>query len=97
MARCLSWGAIILATTMVVLGIALSYSAPGEGELLANLVLLTGVLAPLVAVAGLLLAKRGGERAPRVARIALAFGIGAFSWPLLLFGPDLFCSIGSCY
>jgi hypothetical protein len=58
--------------------------------------LYAGLLAPIVALAGLLLAKRGGKRAPRLARVALAFGIAAFSWPLLLIGPYLFCPGGLC-
>jgi hypothetical protein len=49
-----------------------------------------------VAVAGLLLAKRGGKRAPRLARLALAFGIGACSWPLLMIVAFTSCPGGMC-
>lgn len=89
MAKGLSWAAIILAVMMMALGWLSSYEEPGSQSPLLGLALYAGLLAPIVAIAGLLLAKRGGKRAPRLARIALAFGIGAFSWPLLIFGPFL--------
>ena len=91
MAKGLSWGATLLATLTMVLVLRLGFAEPPSSELaitlnelMATVSLLAGFLAPLVAVAGLLLAKRGGKRAPRLARIALAFGIGACSWPLLM-------------
>ena len=84
MAKGLSWTAIFFAVITVVLIWLMSYQEPGSQGPTAALSLYAGLLAPIVAVAGLLLAKRGGKRAPRLARIALAFGIGAFSWPLLM-------------
>ena len=86
----------MLATLTVVLGLLINYAPPPSDNLVVTLLLAAGVLAPLVAVAGLLLAKRGGRRAPRLARVALAFGCGAFSWPLLLFVPFFFCPGGLC-
>ena len=84
MAKGLSWVAIFLAVTMGVLFWLTSYEEPGSQSPMFELSFYAGLLAPFVAAAGLLLAKRGGKRAPRVARIALAFGIGACSWPLLM-------------
>ena len=84
MAKGLSWVAIFLAVMMVVLFWLTSYEEPGSQSPMLELSFYAGLLAPIVAVAGLLLAKRGGKRAPRLARIALAFGIGACSWPLLM-------------
>ena len=84
MAKGLSWVAICLTTMSVVLFWLAGDAEPGAGELVLGLWLLAGLLAPLVAVVGLLLAKRGGKRAPRLARVALAFGIGACAWPLLM-------------
>jgi hypothetical protein len=94
MAKGLSWVAILLAVMTVVLFVLMGLEEPGsQGPAVdlspIGLSLYTGLLAPIVAVAGLLLAKRGGKRAPRLARIALAFAIGAFSWPLLFLGPLL--------
>ena len=97
MAKGLSWIAIFLAVMMVVLAWLSSYEAPGSQSPLFGFALYAGLLAPIVAVVGLLLAKRGGKRAPRLARIALAFGIGAFSLPLLMFAPFLLCLGMSCY
>jgi hypothetical protein len=85
----------LLAVMTVVLFALLANAPPGDNRI-ATLSLWTGFLAPLVAVAGLVLAKRGGKPAPRLARVALAFGIGAFAWPLLLFAPLLLC-LGRCY
>lgn len=96
MAKGLSWAAIFLATMTIVL---FWFSANAEwdsAELAFGLGVLAGFIAPLVAVVGLLLAKRGGRRAPRLARLALAFGIGAFAWPLLLFVPLFICRVGMC-
>jgi hypothetical protein len=84
MAKGLSWVAIFLAVMMVVLFWLTSYEEPGSQSPMFDLSFYAGLLAPIVAVAGLLLAKRGGKRAPRLARVALAFGIGACSWPLLV-------------
>ena len=84
MAKGLSWVAIFLAVMMVVLFWLTSYEEPGSQSPIFELSFYAGLLAPIVAVAGLLLAKRAGERASRLARIALAFGIGACSWPLLM-------------
>jgi drug/metabolite transporter (DMT)-like permease len=96
MAKGLSWAAIFFAAMTVVLVLLSSRAAPSEDELVVTLSLLAGVLAPLVAVAGLLLAKRSGKRAPRLARVALAFGCGAFSWPLLLIVAFSSCPGGLC-
>jgi hypothetical protein len=103
MAKGLSWGAILLATLTMVLVLRLGFAEPPSSELaitlnelMATVSLLAGFLAPLVAVAGLLLAKRGGKRAPRLARVALAVSIGALSWPLLLFVPLFICPGGLC-
>jgi len=84
MAKGLSWVAILLAVMMVVIFWLTSYEEPGSPSPMIELSFYAGLLAPIVAVVGLLLAKRGGKRAPRLARIALAFGIGACSWPLLM-------------
>ena len=89
MAKGLSWVAILLAVMMVVLFWLAGYGEPssqGPAVTLSPVILslYAGLLSPIVAVAGLLLAKRGGQSAPRLARIALAFGIGACSWPLLM-------------
>ena len=84
MAKGLSWVAIFLALTMVVSFWLMGYQEPGSQDQLFGLSFYSGLFAPIVAVVGLLLAKRGGKRAPRLARIALAFGIGACSWPLLM-------------
>ena len=96
MAKCLSWAAIFLAVMTVVLFWLASHAEPGSDGLVVTLSLNAGILAPIVAVAGLLLAKRGGKRAPRLARVALAFGIGAFSWPLLLILAFSSCPGGLC-
>jgi len=84
MAEGVSWAAIFLAVMSVVLLWLSSYEEPGLQSPMFELSFYAGLLAPIVAVAGLLLAKRGGKRAPRLARIALAFGIGACLWPLLM-------------
>ena len=89
MAKGLSWVAIFLAVLTVVLFVLMGFEEPGSqgpavGLSPVTLSLYAGLLAPIVALAGLLLAKRGGKRAPRLARVALALGIGAFSWPLLI-------------
>jgi hypothetical protein len=84
MAKGLSWVAIFLAVMMFVLFWLTRYEEPGSQSPMFELSFYAGLLAPIVAVAGLLLAKRGGQRAPRLARIALAFGIGACSGPLLM-------------
>ena len=60
------------------------YEEPGSQTRLFGLAFFAGLLAPIVAVGGLLLTKRGGKRAPRLSRVALAFGIGAGAWPLLM-------------
>jgi hypothetical protein len=96
MAKCLSWAAIALATMTVVLLLLGSRATPSEDQLAATLSLLAGVLSPIVALVGWLLSKRGGRRAPRVARVALAFGCGAFSWPLLLIVVFSSCPGGLC-
>ena len=84
MAKGLSYGAIVLACMSVVLFWLMGKAEPGSLELAFSLWMLAGLFAPLVALAGLLLAKRGGKRAPRLARVAFAFGIGASAWPLLM-------------
>ena len=96
MAKYFSWAAIFLAVMTVVLFWLASYAEPGSDGLVVTLLLNAGILAPIVAVAGLLLAKRGGTRAPRLARVALAFGIGVFSGLLLLFAPLFVCPGGLC-
>ena len=96
MAKGLSWVAIFLAVMTVVLFVVAAYEEPGSQGPAVPLSLYAGLLAPIVAVAGLLLAKRGGKRAPRLARVALAFGIGAFSWPLLLIIAFSGCPGGVC-
>ena len=95
MAEGLSWAAILFAIMTVVLMLFIGYAAPPPSELLGTLSLLAGVLAPLLAVAGLLLAKRGGKRAPRLASVALAFACGAFAWPLFL-SVLFICPTGLC-
>lgn len=84
MAKGLSCVAIFLAVMNLVLFWLMRYEEPGSQSPMLELWFYTGLLAPIVAVAGLLLAKRGGRRAPRLARIALAFGIGVCAWPLLM-------------
>ena len=103
MARYLSWAAIFLATLTIALVLRLGHAEPPSSEraialseLMATLSLLAGVLAPLLAVAGLRLAKRGGKRGPRLASVALAIACGAFAWPLLLFVPLFLCRDGLC-
>ena len=97
MAKVLSWVAVFLAVMTVALFWLLGYEEPGsQSESVTALSLYAGFFAPIVALAGLLLAKRGGKPAPRLARVALAFGIGAFAWPLLLLGPYVLC-LGACY
>jgi hypothetical protein len=96
MAKCLSWAAILLATMTVVLWWIAADAEPGSDGSVVTLSLYAGLLALIVAVAGLLLAKRGGKRAPRLARVALAFGIGVFSGQLLLFAPLFICPGGLC-
>jgi hypothetical protein len=96
MARWLSWVAILLATMTVVLWWMAADAEPGSDGSLVMLSLQSGILAPVVAVVGLLLAKRGGERAPRLARVALASGIGVFLGLLLLFAPLFICPRGLC-
>ena len=96
MANGLWWAAIFSAAMTVVLWFLSSRAAPTEDTPLVALSLLTALLALLLAVAGLLLAKRGGKRAPRLARVALALGIGVFLGPLLLFAPLFICPGGLC-
>ena len=96
MAKGLSWAAIFLAVMTVVLLVLVSYEEPGAQSPVGELSLYAGFFAPIVAVTGLLLAKRGGKRAPRLARVALAFGIGAFSWPLLMIIAFSSCPGGVC-
>ncbi|HEY3516517.1 MAG TPA: hypothetical protein VGL98_05670 [Gammaproteobacteria bacterium] len=96
MAKSLSWAAIFFAAMTVVLWLLASRAAPTEDGLVVALSLLASVLALLLAVAGLLLAKRRGKRAPRLARVALAFGCGAFAGLLLLFAPLFLCPGGLC-
>ena len=95
MARCLSWAAISLSVMTVALFALLGYEPTGDDRI-GTLSLSAGFLAPFVAVAGLLLAKRGGKPAPRLSRVALAFGCGAFAWPLLLILAFSFCPDGLC-
>ena len=91
MAKGLSSAAIFFATLTIGLILRLNYvpAAPPQSDWEGALMLLAAVLAPLLAVAGLLLAKRGGKPAPRFARVALAIAIGAFLWPVLILGPFL--------
>jgi len=96
MAKALSWVAIFLAVTMVVSFWLMGYQEPGSQDQLFGLSFYSGLLAPIVAIAGLLLAKRGGKRAPRLARIALAFGIGACLWPVLMIIAFTSCPGGVC-
>ena len=84
MAKGLSCVAIFLAVMTVALFWLSSYEEPGSQSRMLELAFYAGLLAPIIAVAGLLLAKRAGKRAPRLSRVALAFGIGACSWPLLM-------------
>ena len=84
MAQGLSCAAIVLACLSVILFWLMGEAEPGSVGLAISLWMLAGLCAPLVALAGLLLAKRGGKRAPRLARVAFAFGIGASAWPLLM-------------
>jgi drug/metabolite transporter (DMT)-like permease len=94
MAKCLSWAAIFFAAlTIALILLMFKNYVPPDDDLVPALMLLAAVLAPLLAVIGLLLTKRGGKPAPRLARVALAIAIGAFSWPLLIFAP-FFLSAG---
>ena len=91
MAKGLSWAAIFFGAMTIALILLMFYvpTVPADDVWVSMLMLLAAVLAPLLAITGLLLAKRGGKPAPRFARVALAIAIGAFCWPLLLFGPFL--------
>ena len=86
----------MLATMTVVLWWIAADAEPGSDGPVVMLSVQAGILAPVVAVAGLLLAKRGGKRVPRLARVALAFGIGVFSGLVLLFAPLFICPGGLC-
>jgi len=86
----------LLATMAVVLWWIAADAEPGSDWPVIMLSLQAGLLALVAAVAGLLLAKRGGKQAPRLARVALAFGIGVALGPLLLLAPLFICPGGLC-
>ena len=96
LAKGLSWAAILLATMTVVLWWIAARTEPGSDWPVIALSMQAAILALIVATAGLLLAKRGGKRAPRLARVALAFGIGVVLPLVLLLAPLFICPGGLC-
>ena len=77
----LSGVSIAVAAVMVVLLLLIEYVAPAGDEVFAGLSFLAGVLAPVLAIAGLALVKVSGNRASRLAVVALIFGFLALAWP----------------
>jgi hypothetical protein len=67
-----------------------------ESYLAITLSFLAAVLAPIFAVAGVVLAKLCGEPVPKLTRAALAAGCAVFLWPLLFFLAFSSCPQGIC-
>jgi hypothetical protein len=61
-----------------------------------SLLFSTAVLAPIIAVAGVVSAKLSGQRVPKLARAALAASFAVFLWPLLFFVSFSSCPQGVC-
>jgi drug/metabolite transporter (DMT)-like permease len=81
----LSWIAVVLAATVVVLFALIGTDVVPSSEPVAFISFLAGLLAPVFAIVGYGLTKLSGNRVSRVTVMALVLGVIVALWPVLFF------------
>jgi hypothetical protein len=94
--QALSVLALGLAGAFLVLFVLMGQGFVPETYFLTGLLFLVAVLAPIFALAAVVVAKLCGKPVPRLARAALAAGCAVFLWPLLFFLAFSSCPQGLC-
>ena len=96
LAEPLSWIAVLLAATMIVLFALMGTDVVPGSEPLAFVSFLAGLLAPVFAIVAYALTKLSGSRVSRVTVWSLVLGLIAALWPALFFLAFFNCPSGVC-
>ena len=92
----LSWIAVLLAATFVVLFVLIGRDVVPGSEPVVFVSFLAGLLAPVFAIVGYGLTKLSGNRVSRVTVMALVLGVIVALWPVLFFLAFSNCPSSVC-